>query len=253
MIDETPVFCDPAGMCNLITMANPTGQLAKELVALGLVTTIVGGRYSIGPGADVPTVLHDGAMKLTTTRWGLVPRWAKDETISKRTYNARSETLREKPSFRDSYRHRRCLILADGFYEFQKIRGRAYRQPVYFRLRSREVFAFAGLWDSWVAPDGSDLVTSTIITTRPNSLMKPIHHRMPVILPVEQYQAWLDRGNVTAKGLDELLKPFDAAAMECFEVSPNVDRSQVDGPECIEPAKASPNHSQLDLFGSSEG
>jgi putative SOS response-associated peptidase YedK len=124
-------------------------------------------------------------------KWGLIPSWSKDPSIGDRMINARAETLAEKPSFRNAFRRRRCLILADGFYEWKQIPGMKSKQPMFIRLKDENPFAFAGLWEIWSSPDGSEIRSCTIITTQPNSLIESIHNRMPVILPADAYPIWL--------------------------------------------------------------
>lgn len=147
---------------------------------------------NIPPGTDIPVIRQppEGKRVLHLLRWGLVPHWSKDPSIGAKLHNARGESLSEKPSFREAFKKRRCLIPADGFYEW-KTEGQK-KQPYYFSLKSEETMALAGLWESWKAPDGNILRSVTIITTEANEVMKPIHHRMPVILGQEYWSDWLD-------------------------------------------------------------
>ncbi len=163
-------------------------------------------RSNVAPTQWVPTLLResDGRTRLIPATWGLVPRWVKDP--KSRPFNARAETLGEKPFFRDAYRTRRCLILANGFYEWKAIPGQKRKQPMFFTLNGGEMFAFAGLWESH--PQWG--LTSTIITTEPNALVAPIHNRMPVILRSEDYERWLEPKK---PGSDELLRPYSAEEM----------------------------------------
>ena len=148
-------------------------------------------RYNIAPSQPVAVIPNTGDNTLSMYKWGLIPSWSKDPAIGDRMINARSESLAEKPSFRNAYRRRRCLILADGFYEWKQNPGMKSKQPVYIRLKTELPFAFAGLWEIWNSPDGSEIRSCTIITTQPNSLLEPIHNRMPVILPPDAYNQWL--------------------------------------------------------------
>lgn len=150
---------------------------------------------------------NQGAVVLKDLRWGLIPFWAKDEEIGYRMINARAETLKEKPSFRSSLKRKRCLVLADFFYEWQKIPGSARKQPMCIRLRDQEPFVFARLWDAWKKPDDAEVESYTIITCEPNDLMRPIHNRMPVIVKRENYDQWLDPKNEDVDGLAKLLVP----------------------------------------------
>jgi putative SOS response-associated peptidase YedK len=169
----------------------------------------------------------------------LIPSWAKDPEIGSRLINARSETLAEKPSFRSAFRRRRCLILADGFYEWKTIPGEKSKLPMFIHLKNGKVFAFAGLWEIWSAPDGSEIRSCTIITTQPNEMMQSIHNRMPVILPINAYKDWLDPEERTPESLSQWLAPYPAGEMEAYPVSKLVNSPQNDVPECIQPMKAS--------------
>lgn len=191
-------------------------------------------RFNIAPGQDSPVVRHaDGKRTLRLHRWGLIPSWAKEASIGYKMINARAETLAEKPSFRKALERRRCLVPADGFYEWMK-EGRL-KIPVRFILKSRETFAFAGLWESWKKPDGTDLLSFTIITTAANALIKSIHERMPVILPRELEGAWLDPALTDAAALEKFLAPYPPDRMEAYRVSTLVNSAKNDKPECIEP------------------
>jgi putative SOS response-associated peptidase YedK len=165
-------------------------------------------------------------------RWGLIPSWAKDPSMGDRMINARAETVAEKPSFRRALQKRRCLVLADGFYEWRK-EGKT-KTPMYIRLRSHEPFGFAGLWETWKSPEGEAIHSCTVITTTPNSLMESIHNRMPVILSREGESSWLDRAIETPERLLPLLIPYSANAMEAYAVSSMVNNPRNDAPACIE-------------------
>lgn len=195
-------------------------------------------RFNIAPTQPVPVVANDGRNSLDFFVWGLIPSWAKDPSIGSRMINARAETLAEKPSFRNAFRRRRCLILADGFYEWQKIEeagGRARKQPVYIHLADGRPFAFAGLWENWNSPDGSNILSCTIITTGPNELMSSIHNRMPVMLPEENYHTWLQPGETNSADLARLLVPFPSERMSAYPVSQVVNNPANDVPACIKP------------------
>jgi len=189
--------------------------------------------FNIAPTQPVAVVPNDGRNKLDFFVWGLIPSWAKDPNIGSRLINARAETLHEKPSFRTAFRRRRCLVLADGFYEWRQAeRGKT---PMYIRLASGKPFAFAGLWESWNSPDGSNVLSCTIITTQPNELMATIHNRMPVILPEEAYPIWLESSEADPQQLTGLLKPYPAEQMQAYPVSPLVNSPKNDLPELIRP------------------
>lgn len=192
-------------------------------------------RYNIAPTQPVPVVINDGQQRITFLQWGLVPAWAKDPAMGNRLINARAETLAEKPSFRAAYRQRRCLILADGFYEWRVEPGQRGKTPLAIRLRSGAPFAFAGLWEVW-HPDDTPLLTCTLITTEPNALLAPIHNRMPVILPRSAYAGWLDPAERAPHDLQSLLTPYPAEEMIAYPVSTRVNDPANEDPACIAPA-----------------
>lgn len=191
-------------------------------------------RYNIAPSQPVAVVANTGERRMAYFRWGLIPSWAKDPSIGNRMINARAESLVEKPSFRTAYRRRRCLILADGFYEWYQEPGGRGKVPMYIRLRSGLPFAFAGLWDTWRSEQGAPLFSCTILTTDPNDLIERIHHRMPVILKPEAYEQWLDPNEQAPETLNGLLKPYPAEEMTAYPVSPLVNNPKTDTPACIE-------------------
>lgn len=167
---------------------------------------------NISPGQMITAVLRDEVNKLADFKWGLVPSWAKDPAIGNKMINARAETVAEKPSFRQAFKKRRCLIVADGFYEW-KTEGKR-KTPMRFGLKSGEPFGFAGLYEIWHAPDKAHLQTCTIITTNANGLIEPIHDRMPVIVPKTDEAAWIDPNNQDSAGLLAILKPYPADLMD---------------------------------------
>jgi putative SOS response-associated peptidase YedK len=199
-------------------------------------TTLVP-RYNIGPDQVVPVVIIEGRKVLQMMRWGLVPHWARDDSPDRRNINARAETLAEKPTFRDSFKNKRCMVLADGFYEWRENEKKNDKTPFRFILKGGESFAFAGLWNSWRKPDGSTLLSFAIITTEPNELIRPIHNRMPVILHQEHEELWLDPSFHDIKKLSSLLTPYPTDQMDFYEVSKLVNFPRNDKPECIEPTK----------------
>jgi putative SOS response-associated peptidase YedK len=192
-------------------------------------------RYNIAPTQPVAAVPNDGSDAITFFRWGLIPSWAKDLSVGSRMINARAETLAEKPSFRAAYRRRRCLIFADGFYEWKKEPGGKAKTPVYVHMASGEPFAFAGLWEIWHSPEGDELRSCTIITTTPNDLIAPIHNRMPAILARDACDDWLDPAERAPETLQGLLKPYPAAEMAAHAVSALVNNPANDSPECVVP------------------
>lgn len=193
-------------------------------------------RYNIAPTQPVAIVRRetsDSPNRLAIVRWGLVPAWAQDPRLGSRLINARAESLHEKPSFRAAFRRRRCLVLADGFYEWQALPDGG-KQPIFITLVERGPFAFAGLWERWSDPhSGGELETCTIITTAPNALLAPIHTRMPAILPREHYALWLDPQQTDPGILLPLLAPYPAEALQAWPVSRRVNDPAHDDPELI--------------------
>ena len=171
---------------------------------------------NISPGQQISAVIRDGDVnKLVDFRWGLIPSWAKDPSIGNKMFNARAETIAEKPSFREAFKKRRCLIIADGFYEWQKMaKG---KKPFHFSLRSAGPFGFAGLYETWMSPENKPVKTCTIITTDANDLLKPIHDRMPVIVPKDKEALWMDPGMSDPRELAAILKPYPAGEMKMAE------------------------------------
>ncbi|MBI4595851.1 MAG: SOS response-associated peptidase [Candidatus Tectomicrobia bacterium] len=193
----------------------------------------IGPRYNIAPNNIVLAIVNGTKRQLKLFRWGLIPSWAKEAVIGHKMINARAETLATKPSFKKALRKQRCLILADGFYEWRK-EGRN-KWPVYYQLKSTELFAFAGLWDSWTSAAGDRIESCTIITTESNSLVAEIHDRMPVILASETEDYWLDSSITDSEEIITFLKPYPAELMQSHEVSRLVNSPAYDGPECIKP------------------
>ena len=193
-------------------------------------------RYNIAPTQPVLAIPNDGKHTADFFVWGLIPSWAKDPSIGNRLINARGETLAEKPSFRGGYKYKRCLILADGFYEWKSGAGTKTKVPHFIRLQTARPFAFAGLWDEWQSPDGSSIRSCTIITTKPNKLMASIHDRMPVILHPKDYTDWLDSSPRSADSLNHLITEFPAELMQAYPVSPLVNSPANDRAECVLPA-----------------
>ena len=221
-------------MCGRFTLTIDPADLRDAFPGLTFPESMAP-RYNVAPSQLVAVVANNGKNAVEFFKWGLVPSWAKDSSIGHRMINARAESLAEKPSFRAAYKRRRCLILADGFYEWRAIPGSKAKTPIYIRLKSGEPFAFAGLWEAW-HPDQEDAILScTIITTTPNALMGKIHDRMPVILKPEAYPLWLDPAEQTPDKLGRLLKPYPASHMAVFPVSRLVNDPKNDSPDCIKP------------------
>lgn len=188
--------------------------------------------YNAAPGQKIPAIIEErGERRLGQLKWGLVPFWAKDEKIGYKMINAKSETIQEKPAFKNLFVRKRCIIPADGFYEWKKV-GKA-KQPMRIMMKSGEPFAFAGLFDSWTSPEGEKVHTCTIITTQPNKVVSDIHDRMPVILREQDEHLWLNRGQFDADLLQSLLIPYDESKMRAYPVSAMVGSPKNDTHECI--------------------
>ena len=222
-------------MCGRFTLTADPDQLRAYFPGLAIPEELPP-RYNIAPSQPVAVIPNDGKGQLNFFVWGLIPSWAKDPKIGNRMINARAETLAEKPSFRAAFRRRRCLIPADGFYEWRQEPGQKRKTPMFIRLESGQPFALAGLWESWHAPDGSNILSCTIITTQPNDLVEKIHNRMPVILPPESYSLWLEPGEADPERLQALLKPYPASEMMAYPVSTLVNNPSNDLAACIAPA-----------------
>lgn len=192
-------------------------------------------RYNIAPTQPVAVVYDESPRTLSAAQWGLIPSWSKDASIGSKMINARAETLDEKPSYRTLLKKKRCLILADGFYEWQKHEDGS-KTPMRITLADHAPFALAGLWDVWKTPTGEWLKTCTIITTAPNALMESIHNRMPAVLTRDAEIEWLNKANDDAGYLKSLLAPYPAEQMKAYAVSKSVNNVKNDKPAVIEPA-----------------
>jgi putative SOS response-associated peptidase YedK len=220
-------------MCGRYTLRTPVEKLAEEF-GFDASAVEVPPNYNVAPTQEVAAVLSEGGeRRLELLRWGLIPSWADDPGIGSRMINARAETAPDKPSFRRAFRERRCLIPADGFYEWKRTNGA--KQPYYIRMKEGRPFAFAGLWESWNDDGGPEIRSCAILTTAPNALAGEIHDRMPVILPAGSYDAWLDL-EAEKEELVSLLAPYPEAEMEAYPVSRFVNSPSNNDPRCIEPA-----------------
>ena len=217
-------------MCGRYTFKTPLDDIAALFGLHGELPPF-DPRYNIAPTQTVPIIIAEsGQSELRLMRWGLIPHWAKDTSIGNRLINARAETVADKPAFRDAYRHRRCLVPADGFYEW-KTRGKR-KQPYYIHRRDDEPIAFAGLWESWTDPEQKEpLETFTIITTEPNELLRPIHNRMPVILTADDAESWLTADLDKAAGV---LRPVGSSLLQADPVSSRVNTPANDDASLIE-------------------
>jgi putative SOS response-associated peptidase YedK len=204
-------------------------------------------RYNIAPTQPVPVIRQNPKQpvrELSLMRWGLIPNWARDASIATGTINAKSETAATKPAFRDPLKFRRCLIPADGFYEWKRM-GTS-KQPFCFEVNDGGLFAFAGLWDGWKDASGRWVKTCSILTTTPNAVTSAVHDRMPVILDPDSYDLWLDPAMQNVVTISELLKPYDARLMRCYPVSTRINHVVNDDEECSRPVE--PAQSQDRLF-----
>lgn len=221
-------------MCGRYTLSTPTDILG-ELYELETELTL-SPRFNIAPTQEAAVVRVDAessTRRLDLLKWGLVPFWAKDPGIGSRMINARSETVAEKPAFRVSLKRQRCLVPADGFYEWQATGGP--KQPFFFHRKDGRPIALAGLWDRWDKGDDGPLETFTILTTTPNEVVAPIHKRMPVILKRSNFEEWLDPNDDDVETLTALLIPAPADLLEAYPVSTYVNSPANEGPDCVEP------------------
>jgi putative SOS response-associated peptidase YedK len=224
-------------MCGRYTLSTPP-EVVAELFDL-IEVPAYPPRFNLAPTQEAPIVRvvePDGARRLDLLRWGLVPYWAKEAAIGNRMINARSEGVAEKPAYRSSFKKKRCLVVTDGFFEWQK-QGKSPKQPYLIRRQDRQPFAFAGLWSSWKDPErpGAPLETFTILTTSPNEAVRTVHDRMPVILNRNDYGLWLDPKIEDAARLQSLLVAAPEEDLELVPVSRAVNSPAYDGPDCIEP------------------
>jgi len=195
-------------------------------------------RYNIAPTQPIPVIRQnpkEPVRQLSVMKWGLIPSWSKDSSGAAQMINARSETARVKPAFRDALKSRRCLIPADGFYEWKR-EGKT-KQPFCFEVNQGQLFAFAGLWDRWKSPDSNWIKTCSILTTTPNAVTAAIHDRMPVILDPDSYDLWLDPGMTKVEAVSDMLRPFDARQMRSYPVSTRINHVANDDEECSRPVE----------------
>ncbi|MFH1923901.1 MAG: SOS response-associated peptidase [Planctomycetota bacterium] len=223
-------------MCGRFTLRAPASVVAAQFGLFEMPPFAP--RFNVAPTQPVAVVRcafdePKPRRELAWLRWGLIPSWAKDPAIGNRMINARAETVAEKPAYRAAFRQRRCLVVADGFYEWQRLGAR--KQPYFIRMRDDRPFAFAGLWESWQGPEQGPVESCTLLTTEPNELLEPIHNRMPVILAADDYQQWLDPAVRKPEMLEPLLRPFPAERMIADPVSTYVNSPTRDDPRCIDP------------------
>jgi putative SOS response-associated peptidase YedK len=223
-------------MCGRYTLRVSPAELAEIFGTLNSIEWSP--RYNIAPTqtvAAVRAVEHGAGRELVPLKWGLIPFWADDPKIGSQMINARADTLATKPAFRSAIKKKRCLIPADGFYEWKVMAGQKAKQPYWIGVRDVPAFAFAGLWEHWDGPDGTRIESCSIITTDANELMQQVHNRMPVILDPADYPRWLDRDKQSAPDVADLLKPFPSSKMQLVPVSTLVNSSRNELAKCIEP------------------
>lgn len=228
-------------MCGRYALKATAGELIEHFKLLSCPDFAE--RYNIAPQSIIPAIRFkpDAGRVGQLVKWGLIPSWAKDLSIGNKLNNARGETVAEKPAFRSSFARHRCLIPANGFYEWKAIEegGRVRKQPYYIHPADPDgLFAFAGLLAAWKSPEGETIVTTCIITTEPNEVMAPIHDRMPVMLEPWQFDTWLDPENHDIEHLNAMLAPCSPDGMEAYPVSPVINSGRVEGRECISPIEA---------------
>lgn len=221
-------------MCGRFSNDAKPKQIEKEFNVKVSQKSLFKPRYNIAPAQNIPVILESGGERIVEAlRWGLIPGWAKDESIGNKLINARAETLSEKPSFKNAFRSHRCIIPASGFYEWQKA-AKGAKQPFYFYLKEKDVFGFAGLFEEWLDREtGEQIETFTIITTEANEILKLVHDRMPVILKPNNYDQWLDAKEKDTDKLQKLLKPYLADEMASHAVSRAVNSPGEDSSELI--------------------
>jgi putative SOS response-associated peptidase YedK len=226
-------------MCGRFTLRAPASVVAEQFAVFEIEPWK--SRYNIAPTQPVVAVRMaaggakaESGRELVWLRWGLVPSWADDPSIGNRLINARAETAATKPAFRAAMRQRRCLVVADGFYEWQ--RAGKQKTPYLVRMRDDRPFGFAGLWESWEGPDHSAIESCTLLTTEANEVVRPIHDRMPVIIAPSDYQRWLDPTVANAEKIAPLLRPYPSDEMTAYAVSPLVNSPTNDDARCVERA-----------------
>jgi len=218
-------------MCGRFTFILPSRKKLQDQFAVTAIPENLASRYNAAPSQNLPVITNEQPKNIVLYRWGLVPHWAKDIKIGYKMINARAETITEKPSFKNAFKKRRCLVLADGFYEWQK--NKDGKIPHRIMLKDKSPFGFAGLWESWKDDQGKELRSFTIITTESNALVKNFHDRMPVILSPEQKNDWLDF-DLQQEKLIKMLKPYPENKMTAYPVSSLVNSPKNDVPEVIQ-------------------
>ena len=219
-------------MCGRFERSSPIERIASKF-NITQARLIVEPSYNIAPSQNILVIIEQGTRQFMSCRWGFIPSWAKDPSIGHKMINARAETVASKPAFRSAFRKHRCLIVANGFYEWQKTERK--KVPYYIRLKSGEPFGFAGIYSTWVSDTAESIDSCAIITTDANDLIRDVHERMPVIIPHDKVDHWLN--DVTNQAtLLEMLRPYPAEEMQMYEVSTKVNSPTYDSPDVIEPS-----------------
>lgn len=236
-------------MCGRYSLGKNSDELQKDFPDFSVLKQLRA-RFNVSPGQPIAAWMADPAPRMDLFSWGLVPHWARDPAIGFRMINARAETLMEKPSFKKALQRRRCLIPMDGYYEWLSVGGAEKKQPMHYRKTDGSAFAVAGLWDTWHDKEGGFIMSATIITTRPNTLARKIHHRMPAILREEDYGLWLSSETFGYESLRRMMDPVAADGFEIYPVSTRVNRAGEEGEDLVfalsEPeVKAPPQQGEL--------
>ncbi|MBI5847920.1 MAG: SOS response-associated peptidase [Nitrospirae bacterium] len=219
-------------MCGRFVRSSPIEKIRTEF-RVNKALDEIGPSYNIAPAQDILIINNEGEKRLIACTWGFIPSWAKDPSAGHKTINARAETVADKPMFRSAFKKHRCLVIADGFYEWEKTEKK--KLPFYIRLRTGRPFGFGGLYSHWTSPEGKTVCTCTIITTTANALIEPIHDRMPVIIPKDREDLWLDPEMQEPEKLLTLLAPYPAELMEMYQVSTKVNNPAFQSHEAITP------------------
>lgn len=222
-------------MCGRYSFA-PDLKIVNEHYDITVNNGDIGPNYNCAPSQRLPVISNDDKGKISHYSWGLIPFWAKDKSIGYKLINARGETLTEKGSFKHAFKRRRCLVPADAFYEWKKMEGSKEKIPYRIFLPEQPVFSMAGIWEQWKSPEGEMIRSFSIITISPNELMAEIHNRMPVILPAEAENIWLESGDQDE--LMELIKPYPAKKMDAYRISTLVNSPKKNSEEIIRPVEA---------------
>jgi putative SOS response-associated peptidase YedK len=235
-------------MCGRYVSSSTSDEIAQYFDAEVVTETALPARWNVAPTDDIYVVLEDGGTRrVAAHHWGLVPFWAKSPAVGNKMINARAEGIASKGAYKRAFAGQRCIVPADGFYEWKKIPGQKTKQPYFIRRPDGEQIAFAGLWEEWRPSKGSEerLRSATIITTTPNDVMAELHDRMPVILPPSAWEAWLDPDNADLDTLGKLLVPAPPEVLTLHPVSTEVSNVRNDGPQLIDPVEPAPVQTQL--------